>query len=95
MSADVLPSAFSLLPSTFYLLPSTFCHSCKGHPLGHYRVDLIVEGVVIIDIKSVERSTAVFEAQLLTYLKLMNKRVGLLINFNSALLKDGVTRLVL
>jgi GxxExxY protein len=67
----------------------------KGHTLGHYRVDLIVDGLVIIDIKSVELSTAVFEAQLLTYLKLMNKRVGLLINFNSALLRDGVTRLVL
>ena len=67
----------------------------KGHALGHYRIDLVVDGLVIIDIKSVERSTAVFEAQLLTYLRMMQKRVGLLINFNSALLKDGVTRLVL
>ena len=67
----------------------------KGHALGHYRIDLIVDNAVIIDIKSIDRSTAIFEAQLLTYLKLMNMRLGLLINFNSALLKDGVKRLVL
>jgi GxxExxY protein len=67
----------------------------KGHALGHYRIDLIIDGQVIVDIKSVERSTAIFEAQLLTYLKMMNKRIELLINFNSALLKDGVKRLAL
>jgi GxxExxY protein len=67
----------------------------KGHALGHHRIDLIIDGQVIVDIKSVERSTAIFEAQLLTYLKMMNKRIELLINFNSALLKDGVKRLAL
>ncbi len=67
----------------------------KGHALGHYRIDLIVNGLVIVDIKSVERPNAVFEAQVLTYLRITGKRIGLLVNFNAALLKDGVTRLAL
>ena len=60
-----------------------------------YRVDFIVEDLVIIEVKSVERMNAIFETQLLTYLRLADKRVGLLINFNSRLLKDGITRRVL
>ena len=67
----------------------------KGHLLGHYRVDLVVANLVIVEIKSVERTVPVFEAQLLTYMRLMNKRLGLLINFNSRLLKDGITRMAL
>jgi len=64
----------------------------KGHLLSHYRVDLIVEDAVIVEIKSVAQMTPVFEAQLLTYLRLTGKRLGLLFNFNSRLLKDGITR---
>ena len=67
----------------------------KGHLLGEYRVDLIVEGLVLVEIKSVERAIPLFEAQLLTYLRLSGKRIGLLINFNSHLLKDDVTRIIL
>ncbi len=67
----------------------------KGHLLGDYHVDLVVEDLVIVEIKSVERPIPVFEAQLLTYLRLTEKLVGLLINFNSRLLKDGIKRLVL
>ncbi len=67
----------------------------KGHALGHYRIDLIVDDLVIVDIKSVEGPNAVFEAQVLTYLRITGKRIGLRVNFNSALLKDGVTRLAL
>jgi GxxExxY protein len=67
----------------------------KGHLLGEYRVDLVVEESVLIKVKSVERCPPVFEAQLLTYMRLMKKKVGLLINFNSRLLKDGITRRVL
>lgn len=59
-----------------------------------FRADLIVEGKVIVEIKSVEAVARVHEKQLLTYLKLANKRVGLLINFNVALLKDGICRVV-
>ena len=67
----------------------------KGRLLGEYRVDLVVEEFVVVEVKSVERPVPVFEAQLLTYMRLMKKRVGLLINFNSRLLKEGVTRRVL
>ena len=67
----------------------------KGRPLGEYRVDLIVQDLVLVEIKSVERMNPVFEAQLLTYLRLTGTRVGLLINFNPRLLKDGVKRLIL
>jgi len=67
----------------------------KGHLIGEYRPDLIVEDSVVVEIKSVERHDRVFEAQVLTYLKVTGRRVGLLINFNSRLLRDGVKRFVL
>ena len=54
----------------------------------NYRIDLLV-GDVIVEIKAVETILPVHEAQLLTYMKLLNKRVGLLINFNVPVLKDG------
>jgi GxxExxY protein len=60
-----------------------------------FRVDLLVEGQVIVELKAVDALTAVHEAQLLTYLKLSDCRLGLLINFNVLLLKDGLKRLVL
>ena len=59
-----------------------------------YRVDLLVEGKVIVELKAVEKLTPIFEAQLLTYLKLSRLKVGLLINFNVLHLKDGIKRLV-
>ena len=67
----------------------------KGRLLGEYRIDFIIEDLVIVEIKSVERMNPVFDAQLITYLRASHKRVGLLINFNSRLVKDGVTRRVL
>jgi GxxExxY protein len=60
-----------------------------------YRIDVIVEESIIIELKAVDKTLPVFEAQLLTYLKLSGYRVGLLINFNVPLLKDGITRRVL
>jgi GxxExxY protein len=59
-----------------------------------YRLDLLIEYKVILELKAVERLTDVHVAQLITYLKLSNCKLGLLINFNVALLKDGVKRLV-
>ena len=67
----------------------------KGKTIGEYRLDLLVEDEVVVEIKSVERFDPVFEAQVLTYLKATGKKTGLLINFNSRLLRDGVRRLVL
>lgn len=58
-------------------------------------MDLVVEDLVLVEIKSVERFNPVFEAQLLTYMRLTGKRVGLLLNFNSRLMKDGIARRVL
>ena len=60
-----------------------------------YRLDLVVEDRVIVEIKSVDGLAPIHEAQLLTYLRLSGKRVGLLINFNVPLLKDGIKRMVL
>ncbi len=59
-----------------------------------FRADLIVEDRVIVEIKSVESLAPVHKKQLLTYLRLADKRLGLLINFNSVLIKDGITRIV-
>jgi GxxExxY protein len=59
-----------------------------------YRADIIVEGEVILEIKSIERILPVHEAQTLTYLRLSGCRVGLLMNFNSVVLKDGLRRFV-
>ena len=67
----------------------------KGHLIGEYRPDLIVDEEVVIEIKSVERFEPVFEAQVLTYLRITSKKVGLLLNFNSRLLVDGIRRFIL
>ena len=67
----------------------------KGGTIGEYRVDLIVEDAVVVEIKSVERHDPVFEAQVLTYLRITGKKIGLLVNFNSRLLKDGLKRYIL
>jgi GxxExxY protein len=60
-----------------------------------YRVDALVDGAFIVELKSVSQVLAIHETQLLTYRKLSAVRVGLLINFNVELLKDGIKRLVL
>jgi GxxExxY protein len=59
-----------------------------------FRADLVVEDKVIVEIKSVELLLPVHKKQLLTYLRLADKRLGLLINFHVALIKDGITRIV-
>ena len=59
-----------------------------------FRADLVVENCVIVEVKSLERLDRVHPKQLLTYLRLMNLQVGLLLNFNAALMKDGITRVV-
>ncbi|HWQ33249.1 MAG TPA: GxxExxY protein [Blastocatellia bacterium] len=59
-----------------------------------FRADLIVENQVIVEIKSVEFIAPVHRKQLLTYLRLADKRIGLLINFGSELIKDGISRVV-
>jgi GxxExxY protein len=60
-----------------------------------YRMDLIVEDSVIVEIKAIDKLMPIHTAQLITYLRLSKKRVGLFINFNNAVLKDGIIRRVL
>ena len=68
----------------------------KGiHPNCGYRIDLLVGDLVVVEIKAVEQLAPVHEAQLLTYLRVGGWKVGLLINFNVVLLKDGIRRRIL
>ena len=67
----------------------------KGKAVGLHRIDFLVSDEVIVEIKAVENINKIFEAQLLTYLKAMDKKIGLLINFNVLRLKEGIKRLIL
>jgi len=68
----------------------------KGIHLGcGYRIDLLVDGVVVVEIKAVEALAPIHDAQLLTYLRIGGWRLGLLINFNVAVLKSGIRRRIL
>jgi GxxExxY protein len=59
-----------------------------------YRLDVVVEGLVILELKAVDRIEPIHEAQLLTYLKLSDLRLGMLINFNVPILRTGIKRIV-
>jgi GxxExxY protein len=59
-----------------------------------YRMDIVVEGDIVIEVKAVERLIPIHEAQLLSYLKLGNRKVGLLMNFHASVLKNGLKRIV-
>jgi GxxExxY protein len=67
----------------------------RGHLLCHQRLDLIVAGQIVLEIKSVEHLNPVHQAQVLNYLRVARLRVGLLMNFNVATLQDGLKRIVL
>ena len=67
----------------------------KGESLGVcFRADIIVDDTVVLELKSVEKIDNVHHKQLLTYLKLTNKKIGLLVNFGDANIKHGITRIV-
>jgi GxxExxY protein len=74
--------------------PMPLIYEEKKLDLG-YRIDLFIEGKVIIEIKSVDALNPVYFAQLLTYMKLSGCRIGFLINFNVQSLKDGIKRVIL
>lgn len=68
----------------------------KGRSIScNYRMDLVVEDTVVLEIKSVDKIHEIHKAQLLTYLKLSRKKIGMLVNFNTPLLKNGIVRMVL
>ena len=60
-----------------------------------YRLDMMVDNKVILELKTVDKIQPIHQAQLLTYLKLTQKQVGLILNFNSAVMKNGIKRMVL
>jgi len=60
-----------------------------------YRIDLLVQDTVIVELKAVDKVSPVHQAQLLSYLRLSNKPLGLLINFNTMHLRDGIKRIIL
>lgn len=60
-----------------------------------FRIDILVEDKIILELKSVDKIAPIHEAQLLTYLKLFKKKVGLIINFNEKYLKNGIKRMIL
>lgn len=67
----------------------------KGRVIeGAYRIDVLVEDKIILELKAIEKIEKIHKAQLLTYLKLSNKELGLLINFNVELLKSGISRVI-
>ena len=67
----------------------------RGRLLYVHRLDLVIERMLVVEIKAVERLAAVHQAQLMSYLRISKLRVGLLINFNVAVLPDGLKRIVL
>jgi GxxExxY protein len=73
--------------------PLPLIYETIGLEIG-YRVDLLIEDMVIIEIKAVEILNDVHKAQVITYLKLSGCKLGLLVNFNVALIKDGIKRIV-
>ena len=66
----------------------------RGQSIGEYRLDLLVEDSVVIEIKAVEKVIPVFDAQVLTYLRAAGKRIGLLINFNTPVVSRGIRRFI-
>ncbi len=66
----------------------------KGEVIGQRRIDLLIAGRLIVELKAVEQLTPLHKAQVLTYLRITRLKLGLLINFNVILLKDGLKRII-
>jgi len=66
----------------------------KGHAVSHHRIDVIVNGCVIVEVKAVQRFEPIHVAQMLTYLRVTGLRVGLLLNFNNVVMKNGIRRVL-
>src|SRR5918911_3091150 len=68
--------------------------SYKGHVVGESRLDVLIGGRLVVELKAVEALTPIHSAQVISYLKMTGHRLGLLINFNVSVLKDGIKRVV-
>ena len=102
LGPGLLESAYqSCLAHELHLMGLSF-EKEKGLPIEYkgiklycgYRLDLIVEKTVIVEIKAVDKLLPIHEAQVMTYLKLTGLRLGLLLNFNTPVIKDGIKRIV-
>ena len=67
----------------------------KGQRVGEGRIDLLVGNALIVELKAVEKLTSIHSAQVISYLKMTNQKLGLLINFNVPILKEGIKRIIL
>jgi GxxExxY protein len=67
----------------------------KDRDVGNFKIDILVENAIVLELKSCERMDPVFEAQILSYMKFGGYKLGLLINFNTSLLKKGIKRFIL
>ena len=67
----------------------------RGHPVAGHRLDFVVGGAIVLEIKAAARIDPIFQAKLLSYLRATKLRAGLLINFNMLLVRDGIKRVVL
>lgn len=80
-------------------IPHSYKHrvaiNYKGHSVGEGELDFLVGNVLVVELKAVEKLTPIHEAQAISYLKMTNNSLALLINFNVPLLKDGIKRLIL
>lgn len=74
---------------------SPVCVSYKGHAIGEGRLDFLIEGVLVVELKAVDALTDVHKAQVISYLQATKLHLGLLINFNVTILKNGVKRVIL
>jgi GxxExxY protein len=84
-----------MLKNISFQSEKTFRVSFEGVPVGKYRPDLIVEQTVVVEVKAVDRLIPLFTSQLISYLKLTELRVGLILNFNVPRMADGIKRVVL
>ena len=73
----------------------TIAVSYKGRPVDESRLDLLVAGCLVVELKAVEALAPIHSAQVISYLRTTRHRLGLLINFNVSVLKDGIKRIVL
>lgn len=67
----------------------------KGQPIGQGRLDLLIAECLVVELKAVDTLSPIHSAQMISYLRMTNRKLGLLINFNVAMLKDGIRRIVL
>ena len=101
LGPGLMESAYQASLAQEFLLRNIEFEKEKALPLEYkgtkldcgYRLDFLVEGLVVVELKAVEKILPIHQAQILTYLRLLNVRLGLIINFNVSVLKDGIKKI--